>query len=183
MVTLRNPRVIAIHPDSVTHAVTSVACGSFQLRLPIFAMSGENSYCLSNGYTCRQASVPGPSLGSKRFGPGNPLRCPRPPRIRDLLWVVRGQDVEEEINSPGYLICVTREGATRLHQNPEGPLPLHQLIFLNSAEDICRWLLANNGHNPLDLLVLESRFEDGNDLDGTCEPPNGTYPFSPRRLG
>ena len=36
------------------------------------------------------------------------------PSIRDLLRVVRGQDVEDEINSPRYLIGETGEGATRL---------------------------------------------------------------------
>jgi len=104
------------------------------------------------------------------------------PSIRDLLRVVRGQDVEEEINSPRYLIGATGEGATRLRQDPEEPLPLRQLIFLNRDDDIRAWLLANNGHDPLDLLVLESRPEDGNDLDETPEPPNGRYPFFDRNV-
>jgi len=102
------------------------------------------------------------------------------PSIRDLLRVVRGQDVEEEINSPRYLIGATGEGATRVRQDPEEPLPLRQLIFLNRDDDIRAWLLANNGHDPLDLLVLESRPEDGDDLDETPEPPNGRYPFFDR---
>jgi hypothetical protein len=102
------------------------------------------------------------------------------PSIRDLLRVVRGQDVEEEINCPRYLIGATGEGATRLRQEPEHPLPLRQLIFLNRDDDIRAWLLANNGHDPLDLLVIESRPEDGDDLDKTPEPPNGRYPFFDR---
>jgi hypothetical protein len=102
------------------------------------------------------------------------------PSIRDLLRVVRGQDVEEEINCPRYLIGATGEGATRLRQEPEDPLPLRQLIFLNRDDDIRAWLLANNGHDPLDLLVIESRPEDGDDLDETPEPPNGRYPFFDR---
>jgi len=102
------------------------------------------------------------------------------PNIRDLLWVVRGQDVEDEINSPRYLIGATGEGATRLRQDPEEPLPLRQLIFLNRDDDIRAWLLANKGHDPLDLLVLESRPEDGDDLDETPEPPNGRYAFFDR---
>jgi len=102
------------------------------------------------------------------------------PSIRDLLRVVRGQDVEEEINCPRYLIGATGEGATRLRQDPEDPLPLRQLIFLNRDDDIRAWLLANNGHDPLDLLVIESRPEDGDDLDETPEPPNGRYPFFDR---
>ena len=77
------------------------------------------------------------------------------PSIRDLLRVVRGQGVQEEINSPRYLIGVMGEGATRLCQYPEEPLPLRQLIFLNRDDHIRAWLHANNGHGPLDLLVLE----------------------------
>jgi len=94
--------------------------------------------------------------------------------------VVIGQDVEEEVNCPRYLIGATGEGATKLRQDPEDPLPLRQLIFLNKDDDICAWLLANNGHDPLDLMVHESRSEDGDDLDETPEPPNGRYPFCDR---
>jgi len=68
--------------------------------------------------------------------------------------VVRGQDVEEEINCPRYLISATGEGATKLRQDPENPRPMRQLIFLNRDDDIGAWLLANNGHDPLDLMVL-----------------------------
>jgi len=94
--------------------------------------------------------------------------------------VVRGQDVEEEINCPRYLIRATGEGATKLGQDHEDPLPVRQLIFLNREDDIRAWLLANNGHDPLDLIVLESRPEDGDDMDETPEPPNGLYPFLDR---
>jgi len=79
------------------------------------------------------------------------------PSIRDLVRVVRGQEVEEEINSPRYLIGATGEGATRLRHDPEEPLPLCQLIFLNRDDDIRACLLANNGHDPLDLLVLHQQ--------------------------
>ena len=105
------------------------------------------------------------------------------PSIRDLLRVVRGQDVEEEINSPRYLIGATGEGATRLRQDPEEPLPLRQLIFLNRDDDIRAWLLANNGHDPLDLLVLESRPEDGDDLDETPSLPMAGTNFSTVTFG
>jgi len=99
------------------------------------------------------------------------------PSIRDLLRVVRGQAVEEEIHCPEYLIGATCGGATKLRQDPEDPLPMRQLIFLNRDDDIRAWLLANNGHDPLDLIVLEPRPEDGDDLDKTPEPPIGRYPF------
>jgi hypothetical protein len=88
--------------------------------------------------------------------------------------------VEEEIRCPRYLIGATGEGATSLQQDPEEPLPLRQLIFLNKDDDVRAWFLANNGHHPLDLMVLESRPDDGEDLDETPEPPNGTFPFFDR---
>jgi len=102
------------------------------------------------------------------------------PSIRDLLRVVRGQDVEEELNCPRYLIGATGEGATKPCQDPEDPLPLHLLISLNRDDDLRAWLLAHNGHDPLDLMVLGSGPEDGDDLEETPEPPNGRYPFFDR---
>jgi len=87
------------------------------------------------------------------------------PSIMDLLRVVSGQDVEEEIRCPRYLIGATGEGAAMLRQKPDDPLPLCQLIFLNRNDDIRAWLLANKGHDPLDLMVLESCREDGEALD------------------
>jgi len=72
------------------------------------------------------------------------------------------------------------EGATRLRQDLEEPLPLGQLIFVNTDDDILAWLLANNSHNPLDLLVLESCPKDGDNLDETPEAPNWMYPFFDR---
>jgi len=102
------------------------------------------------------------------------------PSIMDLLRVVRAQDVEEEIRCPRYLIGATGEGAAMLRQKPDDPLPLRQLIFLNRNDDIRAWFLAKKGHDPLDQMVLESRREDGEDLDETPEPPNGRYPFIDR---
>jgi len=64
-----------------------------------------------------------------------------------------------------------------LRQKPDDPLPLRQLIFLNRNDDIRAWCLANKGHNPLDLTVLESRREDGENLEETPEPPNGGIHF------
>jgi len=83
--------------------------------------------------------------------------------------------VEEEIRCPRYLIGMTGEGAAMLGQKPEDPLPLCQLIFLNTNDNIRVWFLANKGHHPLDLMVLKFRREDGEDLDETPEPPNGRY--------
>jgi len=104
------------------------------------------------------------------------------PSITHLLRVVREQDVEDEIRYPRYLIGATGEGAARLRQDPEDPLPLRQLIFLNRDDDIRVWFLTNSGQDPLDLMVIESRPEDGEDLDETPEPPNARYPFSDRAI-
>jgi len=58
------------------------------------------------------------------------------PSSMDLLLVVRAQDLEVEIQCPRYLIGATGEGAAMLHQKPDDPLPLRQLIFLNRNDDI-----------------------------------------------
>jgi len=102
--------------------------------------------------------------------------------MADLLRLVRAQDLEEEIKCRRYLMGVTGEGATRLRQDPEEPLPLRQLIFLNRDDDIRAWFLTNNGHDPLNLMVLESRPEGGDDPDETPEPPDGRHPFFDREV-
>jgi len=102
--------------------------------------------------------------------------------ITHLLRVLREQDFEDEIRCPRYLIGVTGEGAARLRQDPEDPLPLRQLIFLNQDDDIRVWFLTNSRQDPLDLMVIESRPEDGEDQDDTPEPPNGRYPFFDRAI-
>jgi len=51
--------------------------------------------------------------------------------IKHLLYLVRGQDMEEEIQFPCYQIGATGEGYARLGQNMEDPFPLWELIFLN----------------------------------------------------
>jgi len=104
------------------------------------------------------------------------------PSITHLLRVVREQDVEDEIRCPRYLIGATGEGAARLRQDPEDPLPLGQLIFLIRDDDIRVWFLTNSGQDPRDLMVIASRPEDGEDLEETLEPPNGTYPFFDRAI-
>jgi len=88
--------------------------------------------------------------------------------------------VEEEIRCPHYLIGAIGEGATMLCQQPDDPLPLRQLIFLNRNDDSCAWFLANKGHDHLNLMVLESLGEDGEDLQETPKPHNGRYPFFDR---
>ena len=85
------------------------------------------------------------------------------PCMENLVGVVRGQCVEEEIGCPRYLIGATGEGAVRLRQEPQKPLPRRQLIFLHSNNDILAWLLANHGQDPLNLLVVESRRKNRED--------------------
>jgi len=75
------------------------------------------------------------------------------------------------------LIGVTGEGAIGLYQDLEEPVPLCQVIFLHRDDDIRVWFLANNGHDALDLMVVESSPEDGADPVETHEPPNGRHPF------
>ena len=62
-------------------------------------------------------------------------------------------------------------------QEPDKPLPLRQLIFLHSNNDILAWFLANHGQDPLNLLVVESRPDNGEDGAQTPEPANGRYLF------
>jgi len=72
---------------------------------------------------------------------------------------------------------VIAEGAARLRQDPQDPLALRQLIFLTRVDDIRVWFLTNSGQDPLDLMVIESQPEEGEDLDETPEASNGRYPF------
>jgi len=99
------------------------------------------------------------------------------PSMKNLVGLVRGQRLEEEIGWPRYLIGATGEGAVRLAQEPEKSLPLRQLIFLHSNNAILAWLLANHGQDPLDLLVVESRRKNTEDRTQTPEPAKGRYPF------
>jgi len=102
--------------------------------------------------------------------------------MKNLVGVGRAQRVEEEIGCPRYLIGATGEGAVRLRQEPEKRLPLRQLIFLHSNNDILAWLLANHGQDPLNLLVVESRRKNREDRAQTPEPAKGRYPFLNRNV-
>jgi len=97
--------------------------------------------------------------------------------MKNLVGVVRGQRVEEEIECPRYLIGATAEAAVRLLQEPEKPLPLRQLIFLHSNNDILVWLLANHAQDPLGLLVVESRRNNREDRPRRPSLPKGDTRF------
>jgi len=90
--------------------------------------------------------------------------------------------VEKEIGCPPYLIGATGEGAVRLPREPEKPLPLRQLIFLHSNNDILAWLLANHGQDPLDLLVVESRRKNREDRAQRPAAAKGRYSFLNRNV-
>ena len=102
--------------------------------------------------------------------------------MKNLLEVVRGQPVAEKIGYPQYLIGATGEGTVRLRQEPVKPLSLRLLIFLHRSNDILDWILANHGQDPLDLLVVESRPDTGEDGAEMPEPANGRYPFLNRKV-
>jgi len=96
--------------------------------------------------------------------------------------VIRAQRAEEAILCPRYLIGATREGSNALSLDPTAPLPLRDRIFLNKDDDLRAWLLANDGKHPLDLMVLESRQEEGGDARSTPEPVGGRHPFFDRNV-
>jgi len=62
-----------------------------------------------------------------------------------------------------------------------GHPPLSKLIFLYTDDDIRVWLLANPGKDPLDLLVLESRQDQGEGRDETPAPASSGHPFFDRK--
>jgi len=63
------------------------------------------------------------------------------------------------------------------------PLSLSEFIFLYTDDDIQVWLLANPGKDPLGLLVLASRHDQGGGREETRAPASGGHPFSMVRLG
>lgn len=95
--------------------------------------------------------------------------------MQNLLGAIKVQRVERAIETPRYLIGATADGSCALRLEPATPLPLRELIFLNRDDDIRAWLLANDGKQPLDLMVLEPRSDRGHDGSPTPEPADGRY--------
>ena len=95
------------------------------------------------------------------------------PSMKPLLRVLQRQHVEETIGYPRYLIEATGQRATSLRLQPSDSLSRSELIFLYRDDDIQAWLLANPGKDPLDLLFLESRQEQGRNRDETPTPASG----------
>jgi len=95
--------------------------------------------------------------------------------------VLRRPPVEDPIQYPRYLIRANGQGASAFRRQPSDPLPLSELIFLYTDDDIRVWLLGNPGKDPLDLLVLESRQDQGEGRDETQAPASGGHPFFDRK--
>jgi len=62
-----------------------------------------------------------------------------------------------------------------------GPLPLSELIFLYTDDDIRVWLLTNIGKDTLDLLVLDSHQDQREGRDETLAPASGRHLFFDRK--
>ena len=95
--------------------------------------------------------------------------------------MLKRQHVEDPIQYPRYLIRTSGQGASALRRRRSDPLPLSELISLYTDDDIRVWLLANPGKDPLDLLVLESRQDQGEGRDETPAPPSGGHPLFDRK--
>jgi hypothetical protein len=103
----------------------------------------------------------------------------------EVLRMIKAQRVEKEVGYPRYLIGATGQGARSVRLEPRNPLSLSDLIFLHGDEDVRVWFLANqqDGKEPLDLMVLESRQGEGEEEgDQTPEPAGGRYPFFDRNV-
>ena len=103
------------------------------------------------------------------------------PNLQSLLSVLKRQHVEDRIQYPRYLFGATGQGANALRRRLADPLTLLELIFLYTDDDIRVWLLANPGKDPPDLLVLESRQDQGEGRDQTPAPAAGGHPFFDRK--
>jgi len=55
-------------------------------------------------------------------------------------------------------------------------------MFRNRDDDIRAWFLANNGHDPLNLMVIEGRLEDEENTDQIRVPPYGSHPLFDREV-
>ena len=102
--------------------------------------------------------------------------------MNNRVGVVRGQHVEEELRCTRYVIGASGEGAARLRQVPQKPHPLRQHIFLQSNNNLLPWLLANNGQDPIDLLVVGSRRKHREDRARTPKAAKGRNSFLKRNV-
>jgi len=99
------------------------------------------------------------------------------PNLQSLLGVLKRQHVEDPIQYPQYLILTTGQGASTLRRRHSDPLPLSELISLYTDDEIWVRVLGNPGKDPLDLLVLESRQDQGVGQDQTPAPASSRHPL------
>jgi len=99
------------------------------------------------------------------------------PNFQSLLSVLKRQHVEDPIQYPRYFIEATGQGASAFCQGLSNPLLRAELISLYTDDDIRVWLPANLGKDPLHLLVLESRQDQGECPDQIPVPASGRHPF------
>jgi len=132
----RNIQVSVIYHYSVSASLTVVPSASFRLALPIIPHALRMHIIRRTGTPAAQH----PSFSHMWFvrdsNRGIAWGVLTTSSIKDLLCVVRWQEVDEEIQCSRYLIGATGEGSARLHQNTEDPLLLRELIFLNRNDDI-----------------------------------------------
>jgi len=94
------------------------------------------------------------------------------PNLQSLLGLLKQQYVEDPIQYPRYLFGATGQGASALRWRPSDPLPLSELIFLYTDDDIRVRLLANPGKDPLDLRCWsQARIRDRARRKPRRQPP------------
>ena len=103
------------------------------------------------------------------------------PNLQSVLGGLKRQLVEDPIQYPRYRIGASGQGPSTLRRRPLDPVPLSDQTFLYTDDDIRVWLLANPGKYPPDLLVVESRQDQGEGRDETPAAVSGGYPFFDRK--
>jgi len=74
------------------------------------------------------------------------------------------------------LIGATRQGTALLHEDPEEPLPLAEMIRITNSRLVRIWWSLNPPSEPMDLLFCRHRRNDTED----STPPPGEIRFAPR---
>jgi len=182
MATVRNLKISVMHLYCWSPAQRRVASGSFQMRFPysplavrIHIVRQTEAPAAEHRLLCHPWCVRDPDGVIAR----GVLTAPS---IADLHRFVRAQYVKEDLKCFRYQIGRMGQDATRPRQDWEETLPLCQLIVLYRVDDIGEWFPANNDHDPLDVMVLESYPEHGEDPDATPRPQNGREPFFDRQV-
>ena len=116
----------------------------------------------------------------------DPPRQPLPAGLDKILWQADGhvyyfemtkptlQNVRDGIDSVlerghGYpaLVGVTKQGTGLLHEDPEHPLPLTEMIPISTDVHVRTWWAMNTQSEPMDMLFYGHRTQGE---DGTPAP-------------